>query len=158
MKRIKNTTIDNPFNGRPIEVTHDFRRDAAGQIIRDEKTGEPLYPITTSQTTALAVRTFIANIPSKDGTMDDAHKAVRILDALRPFKLLEKIDPDYVVPTSIVLEDAEYDWLKSKYQTYGVQVHGVAFAAVYLRAIEDVEKPEERAPTIVKRSLTGAKA
>lgn len=158
MKRIKNATIDNPFNGKPIEVTHDFRRDAAGQVIKDEKTGEPLYPITTPQTTALALRAFIANIPVKDATMDDSHKALRILDALRPFKLLEKIDQDYVAPSAITLEDAEYDWLKSKYQAHGVQVHGVAFAAMYLRAFEDVEKPEDRAPTLVKRALAGTKA
>jgi len=143
VKRIKNATIANPFSGKTIEVTYDFRRDAAGNIIRDEKTGESLYPITTSQTTALVIRTFISNLPAKDATMDDSYKASRILDALRPFRLLEAIDPAHVTPPVIILEDAEFDWLVAKYKSVGVQVAGVAFAATYLKAIEDVVVKDE---------------
>lgn len=142
MKRIKNSTIMNPFSGKPIDVTYDFRRDGSGNIIRDEKTGEPLHPITTTQTTALVIRTLISNLPAKDATMDDSHKALRILDALRPFKLLEQVNSEHTVPGTIDLEDAEYDWLVTKYKAVGAQVAGVAFAAVYLRAIEDVVKLE----------------
>jgi len=161
VKRIKNSTIMNPFSGRPIDVTYDFRRDASGSIIRDEKTGEPLYPVTTPQTTALVIRTLISNLPAKDATMDDSHKALRILDALRPFKLLEAIDPEHVAPPVIILEDAEYDWLVAKYKAVGAQVAGVAFAAVYLKAIEDVvvkAEPSGETPKNEKRGkiLSGA--
>lgn len=143
MKRIKNSTIMNPFSGKPIDVTYDFRRDASGAIIRDEKTGEPLHPITTPQTTALVIRTLISNLPAKDATMDDSYKALRILDALRPFKLLEQVDSEHVPPSVIILEDAEYDWLVAKYKSVGTQVAGVAFAAVYLKAIEDIVTKDE---------------
>lgn len=144
VKKIKNATLANPFNGSIIDVVYDFRRDANGQVIRDEKTGEGLYPITTPQTTALVIRTFISNYNPKEVTMDDSHKALRILDVLRPFKLLEKIDSDHVTPATINLEDAEYDWLVAKYKERGTQSHGV-FAALYMKAIEDYMKEEERA-------------
>lgn len=162
VKRIKNATIMNPFNGRPIDVTYDFRRDAAGAFVRDAQTGEPLYPITTPQTTALLIRTFISNFPAKDATMDDSHKALRILDAIRPFKLLEAIDADYVAPQAISLEDAEFEWLVAKYKATGAQVHGVAYGALYLKAIEDVVKDEpkgkDETPRAEKRGkiLSGA--
>ncbi len=143
MKKIKNATIANPFNDGTIEVTYDFRRDATGKPILDDRTGEPLYPITTPQTTALVVRTFVSGFPAKDASMDDSHKCLRILDALRPFKLLQKIDPEHVVPATIDLEDSEYDWLVAKYKAHGPQVSGVAFAALYLKAIEDAVDPKK---------------
>lgn len=155
VKKIRNSVIMNPFTGAPLDVTYDFRRTPDGKVVKDDL-DQPV-PIKTVQTTALAMRTFISGFSPKDSSLEDCDHALRVLDAIRPFRLLEQLAPDWKAPDHIVLEDAEHSWLISKYKERGVSVHGVPYASLYLRAFEDIVKEAVEEPKAAKPRLVGSK-
>lgn len=142
MKKIINQFINNPFDGKPIQVAYETRKGPDGKVLKDDF-GNPEM-IRTDLTTALAIRTFISNgFDPKDTLLTDSHSALRVLDVLRPFKLLESA-LGHEPPKNIALEDAEYDWLVKNVKERGAKLYGI-LAELYVKAFEDIEKISEPA-------------
>ena len=148
MKTLINTKIINPLTDSPLQVNFGFEKDKNGKFILDEL--KNLISIDYDLTTAVILRSFIssaypiqagAESKLKPPTITDSHHALRILDVLRPFKLL-----DYKLigsqPKYIKLEDEDYKWLLEGMKERACSVFGI-LGEVYINAIENLQTTEE---------------
>ena len=146
MKRIFNKVILSPFDGKPIMVTYDFEKLPDGKYkmeVGPDGKDRPI-PKMTEMTTALAIRNFISGFDAKEVAITDSYTAMKILDVLRPMRLLEDVMAGVPKDTRIKLEDAEYEWILKGFKEKGTKSFGL-LAGLYVNAIEDLDKVEEPA-------------
>ncbi len=142
MKRIKNKAIINPFDNKPIQASYAVKRTPDGKAIKDEF-GQPEM-LTAPMTTALAIRNFIATgFDPKETSLVDCNHAMRYLDILRPFKLLEAA-LGFKEPEFVRVEDTDYEWFIKHVKDRATKMYGI-LAKVYIDAFEDLDKREEPA-------------
>jgi hypothetical protein len=142
MKRINNRAIINPFEDRPFQAAIGVKRGPDGKVVLDEFGNIEHHK--RDMTTAHAVRNFLANaFDPKETTMVDSHHCLRILDVLRPFKLMSEA-VGLPTPKYITLEDEDYTWFIGKAKDRAPKLYGV-LAEVYVKAYEDLDKPSEPA-------------
>lgn len=150
MKKIVNTPLIDPFTDKPLQV-------GVG-----ETNGKPLQ---RDLMTAHAIRSFLLQAfnPQVDATgrrMDsppsitDSHHALRVLDALRPFKLLEACFEN--PPKHIALEDADYDWLLKSFESRANLIYGIV-SEVFIEAVKNLHKVDEPKAREEATSDDGAK-
>lgn len=164
MQKIKQKPIVNPFTGLPFEASLDVKRDGNGKVILEKnEMGVPSpVPIKVDLTTALAIRQFLAQglaqgrcqscgADSPPLTITDSHHALRVLDVLKPFRLLDAA-LDLARPATIDLEDEDAKWLLEKVKAQAARIYGI-FAEVYVQALEDVEKKGD----LVEEPTNGSK-
>lgn len=132
MKRILNQTIIDPFSERAAQTN----------IGTQEK------PVFRDVTTAHAIRAFLVNGFNADpragltgASIDDSHHALRVLDALRPFRLMDEAF-NAPGPKAIKLEDADFDWLIKAAKERGSRVWNI-LTEVFIKAIEALDTIEE---------------
>lgn len=134
MKKVLNKKIFNPFVEQVAKITYSDKDHERDMVTADIARLYVLqaYPNQAPQGSKL-----------QPPTMEDSHMALRILDTLRPFKLLSAALGEEA-PDCIAFESDEYEWLLKGMKDRGTAIFGI-LAATYVNALEDMKLVHEPA-------------